>query len=139
MEEAMKTRASIALILALTIITSSVACAGLETVTTPSTSISAVTTTNSRPASEPPTEKELREQNYAFPELPRITAYQLNLMLESGDPVSVVDVRLESLYKLGHLPAAVNITTACTPDPAIDDIAAVKLMARPRDRLVVLY
>jgi hypothetical protein len=134
-EKIMKTRAFIVFLLAVVITMLSAACTRSETTTTPSLT----TPTTTQPATKSPTEEELRKLNFASPELPRITAYQLNILMNNGDPLSVVDVRLRSNYDLGHLPGALNITVACTPDPGIDEIALVKLMALPRDRLIVLY
>jgi len=119
-----------------------VACTGSEATTTPTTTKTPPTTTPTtiRPTTEPPTEEELRALGFFYPELPRITSYQLKSIMDRGDPLLVVDVRLGANYDLGHLPNALNITVSCgETNPEADELAAVKLMALPRDRLIVLY
>ena len=79
-------------------------------------------------------------QNFAFPEIRRITAEKLKMLMDGGENLLVVDTRAEADYNLGHLPNALNISVSCgEPEPEQDEVASVRLMSLPRDRLIVLY
>ena len=84
-------------------------------------------------ATEPPSEEELREQNFLLPEIPRITCYQLKQMMDKGDELILVDVRRTNMYDLGHLPNAMNIPHE--PEESL----ITKIQKLPKDRLIVFY
>ena len=130
----MKIRLYVALSLVALVALLPVACA-TETVTP---SVTTTTTTTINPsATEPPTEEELRTQGFEHPEISRITAQKLKLMMDAGEEFILVDTRSEFVYNLGHLPGAIVITIPFLQEE--EEIAQVQLLALPRDKLIVIY
>lgn len=69
----------------------------------------ATTTTTAAEIPEPPSPEELAAQNFTLPELPRITCEQLKQMMDDGEPLVVVDTRIEFFFNNGHIPQSINI------------------------------
>lgn len=83
---------------------------------------------------KPPSPSELAEQNFASPNLARITAEELKVIYDNKEPVLIVDVRSRPVYIVeGHIPGATNIPNL-PPDDSYE-----RLTALPKDRLIVLY
>jgi hypothetical protein len=136
----MKTKTFLALSLMQVVLTMlSIACARSGTTTTTPSATTTTSPTTIQPGINSPTVDELKKLNYPDPETPRISAYQLKLMMDRDDPFLVVDVRQRTDFDMGHLPGALNITISCVPDLQNDGAAIARLMALPRDRLIVLY
>jgi hypothetical protein len=98
----MKTKAFIALLLAVVLTSLSVACTISETTTTPSVTTTTTPPATIQPGNNSPTVEELKKLNYPDPEMPRISAYQLKLRMDREDPLLIVDVRLKTDYDQGH-------------------------------------
>jgi len=84
---------------------------------------------------QPPSAQELEASGFLFPELPRITAEGLKHMIDSGEPVVVVDTRLPMFFNGGHIPESVNIPIVTSGD--LEDPQAFTDL--PRDRAIVFY
>jgi len=70
------------------------------------------------------------------PELPRITAEELNELIGNKGDLILVDSRDSGSYSKEHIKGAINIHF----DPAGDSMARkMTLMALPMDRLIVVY
>ena len=80
----MKIKLYLVLFLLISLVISSIACAGSNTVDTPTTTspTSTTPTTITTPADGSPSVEELRAGNFSHPELPRITAEQLKPMMD---------------------------------------------------------
>jgi guanyl-specific ribonuclease Sa len=107
--------------------------------TTPATTITTqttptVTTTTTPDASQgAPTTEELAEQEFKSPELPRITAEKLKQFIDNGEPLVVVDTRIEFLFNMGHLPQSIDIP------PRPEDEQTTRFLTLPKDRLIIFY
>jgi len=82
---------------------------------------------------KPPPPAELEKQGFVSPNLPRITAEELQLLYENFEPMVLVDTRTRDLYLTGYIPGAQNIPN----DPWEESFA--KLNQLPKDRLIVTY
>ena len=82
---------------------------------------------------EPPSIEELDAQGFFAPELPRVTCEQLKQMMDSGEPLVVVDTRAKPLFDMEHIPHSINI-----PYQRVDEIET-SLLALPKDRPIVFY
>ena len=76
---------------------------------------------------------------FAHPEIPRITAEKLKLMMDDGEDFILVDTRLLVVYEIDHLPGAISIEIPAESDIDGMEIAEVKLLTLPRDELIILY
>jgi len=94
------------------------------------TSINTTTTTG---IPGPPSPEELAAQDFVLPELPRITCEQLKQMMDNGEPLVVVDTRLEFFFNMGHLPQSIDI-----PFQPEDEQTA-RFLALPKDRPIIFY
>jgi hypothetical protein len=94
------------------------------------TSIKTTTTTG---IPGPPSPQELAAQNFVLPELPRITCEQLKQMIDNGEPLVVVDTRLEFFFNMGHLPQSIDI-----PFQQEDEQTA-SFLALPKDKPIIFY
>jgi len=103
------------------------ACGGV-TETTPTIQSTATTTIPG-----PPSEEELAARNFTLPELPRITCEQLKEMMDNGEPLIVVDTRLEFFFDMGRLPQSVNIPIQ------LEEEQVGRLLALPKDRPIIFY
>ena len=92
-------------------------------------------TTTTPGIARPPSPQELEANGFLYPELPRITAEGLKHMIDSGEPVVVVDTRLPMFYNGGHIPESVNIPIVTKDD--LDDPQAFADL--PDDRPIVFY
>lgn len=83
----------------------------------------------------PPSPQELEAGDFLFPELPRITAQRLKYMLDTGEPVLVVDTRLPMFYNGGHIPESINI-----PIVSDEDLENPEgFYTLPKDKTIVFY
>lgn len=115
-------------ILFIIILLLSISCTGSgETATTTATT----TTTTGIPG--PPSAEELAAQDFVHPELPRITCEQLKQMIDNGEPLVVVDTRLEFFFNMGQLPQSINI-----PFQQEDEQTA-SFLALPKDKPIIFY
>ncbi len=88
----------------------------------------------------PPSPEELREDGFAYPDIPRITAEELKIRLDKQEPMIIIDNRSASKFNAGHLRGAFNITDAVgSPYPGAEDEMDRQLAALPNDTLKVLY
>jgi len=92
-----------------------------------------INTTYTTGIPEPPSVEELAAQGFFMPELKRVTCEQLKQMIDSGEPLVVVDNRAGPTYNIGHIPQSINI-----PYQSIDEIQA-SLLALPKDRPLIFY
>ena len=92
-----------------------------------------INTTTATGIPEPPSAEELAAQGFFVPELPRVTCEQLKQMIDSGEPLVVVDTRAGPTYNIGHIPQSINI-----PYQRIDEIET-SLLALPKDRPIIFY
>ena len=81
----------------------------------------------------PPSAEELAKDGFILPELPRITAQQLRQMINSGQPVAIVDTRIAFFYNADHIPGAINIPY----EP--NNAQPPAFLNLPKDRPVVFY
>ena len=93
----------------------------------------ATTTTTTTGIPGPPSPEELAAQGFLLPELPRITCEQLKQMVDNGEPLVVVDTRMEFFFNMGHLPQSVNIIYWS------DEENPEGFLALPKDRPIVFY
>ena len=91
------------------------------------------TTTTTTGIPEPPSPEELAEQGFLLPDLPRKTSEQLKYMIDNGEPVVIVDTRLEFFYNMGHIPQSINIVY----DP--NNVNPEGFLALPKDVPIVFY
>lgn len=94
------------------------------------TSVNTTTTTG---IPGPPSPQELAAQNFVLPELPRITGEQLKQMIDNGEPLVVVDTRLEFFFNMGHLPQSIYIPYQ------LEDEQTASFLALPKDKPVIFY
>jgi len=97
------------------------------------TATTSINTTTATGIPEPPSAEELAVQGFFVPELPRVTCEQLKQMIDSGEPLVVVDTRAGPTYNTGHIPQSINI-----PYQRIDEIET-SLLALPKDRPIIFY
>ncbi len=90
-----------------------------------------MTTTTGIPG--PPSAEELAAQDFVLPELPRITCEQLKQMMDNGEPLVVVDTRIEFFFNMGRLPQSINIPM----HP--EDEQTASFLALPKDKPVIFY
>ena len=103
-------------------------CGGVtDSTTTPTTA----TTTTAIPG--PPSLEELAVQDFVLPELPRITAEQLKQMMDNGEPLILVDTRLDFFFDMGCLPQSINMPF----EPEEEQTAS--LLALPKDVPIIFY
>ena len=105
-------------------------CGGVTDSTTTPTTANTTTTTG---IPGPPSPEELAAQNFVLPELPRITCEQLKQMMDNGEPLVVVDTRLEFFFNMGHLPQSIDIPYQ------LEDEQTASLLALPKDRPIIFY
>jgi rhodanese-related sulfurtransferase len=79
---------------------------------------------------------EAPKEDVVFPELPRITAEELNQLIEKGADMVTVDTRDAGSYNAGHIKGAINIYYDPTSDPMARQMM---LIALPMDKLIVTY
>lgn len=84
---------------------------------------------------QPPSPQELEASGFLFPELPRITAEGLKHMIDTGEPVVVVDTRLPMFFNGGHIPESVNIPIVTSGD--LEDPQGFADL--PKDKAIVFY
>jgi hypothetical protein len=105
----------------------SIGCTGS---TTNGGTTTAVTTTE---IPQPPSTEELAAQGFLLPELPRVTCEQLKQMIDNGEPLVVVDTRIEFMFNLGHLPETINM-----PAQSKEEQLA-RFETLPKDRPIIFY
>jgi rhodanese-related sulfurtransferase len=71
-----------------------------------------------------------------FPNIPRIAAEELKMLIDKGADLVAVDVRDTASYEAGHIKGAVNIYYDATADPMARQMM---LVALPMDKLIVTY
>jgi hypothetical protein len=91
------------------------------------------TAANTTEIPQTPSIEELAAQGFYLPELPRITCEQLKQMLDSEEPLVVVDTRIEFMFNLGHLPQTINI-----PAQSKEEQLA-RFVTLPKDRPIIFY
>lgn len=91
------------------------------------------TTSGATGIPEPPSPEELAAQDFILPELPRITNEQLKKLMDDGEPLLVVDTRIQFIFNLGHLPETINISME--PEAA----QATRFLTLPKDRKIIFY
>ena len=91
------------------------------------------TTTTTTGIPGPPSPEELAAQDFVLPELPRITNEQLKQMMDSGEPLVVVDTRLRIFFNMGHLPQSINMPYQ------LEDEQTTSFLALPKDRPIIIY
>ena len=109
---------------------------GYPTVITPPGSITTPTstmTTTTTGIPGPPSLEELASQGFLFPELPRVTCEQLKQMIDSGEPLVVVDTRSEFFFNMGYIPQSINIIY----EP--DNENPEGFLTLPEDRPIIFY
>jgi len=121
----MKARVLVALFLMVFLIILTVACNTTEVAPT-------------TPATEPPTEEELREANFNHPEIPRVTAEQLKLMMDREDDFLLVDARDEMDWDSTRLRNALNIPNVSNGLLAQQN-RMTQLQLLPKDKLIIFY
>ena len=138
----MKNWTAVALVLVIAATMLSAACTTEVTTTIRSTSTVTATTTltttpkpteTTLPPVVPPTEDELRALGFLGPEIPRITATDLQQMIDNGEGFILVDLRPANVYNNLRIPGAINIPI----EP--EDLATTQLLALPRNKLIILY
>ena len=97
----------------------------------PATTSTDTTTTATIPG--PPSSEELAAQGFLLPELPRVTCEQLKQMIDDGEPLLVVDTRIEFFFNAGHIPQSVNIIYK--PDEEEPE----GFLALPKDKPIIFY
>ena len=123
----MNIRISIALFLVALLIVLNAACntSNVVTTTTPT---------------EQPTEEELNQTSVSYPEIPRITAEELRLIMETeaeGNFI-LVDVRSEKDWDSTRLRKAVNIPNI-SDDPLAQQSKITQLQLLPKDKAIIFY
>jgi hypothetical protein len=81
----------------------------------------------------PPPPEELDAQGFVLPELPRITCEQLKQMMDNGEPLVLVDTRIELFFNTEHLPQSINI-----PFQPEDEQTA-SFLALPKNSPIIFY
>ena len=70
------------------------------------------------------------------PEVSRITAEELKILIDKYTPLVIVDSRDSSSFNISHIPGALSVPY----DTVINSLAMdLKLMSLPKDRLIVFY
>ena len=59
--------------------------------------------------------------------------------MDAGEEFILVDCRDQVLYDLGHIPGAQNITIPLYEDDPEMEIASVKLLLLPKNKLIITY
>jgi len=91
------------------------------------------TTTTTTGIPGPPSAEELDAQGFLLPDLPRMTSEQLKQMIDNGEPVVIVDTRLEFFFNMGRIPQSVNIIY----DP--ENVNPEGFLPLPKDTPIVFY
>lgn len=91
------------------------------------------TTTTTTAIPKPPSSEELAAQGFVLPELPRITCEQLKQKIDTGEPIVVVDTRLEFFFKMAHIPESIDI-----PFQLIDE-QTTSFLSLPKDKPIIFY
>ncbi|MCK5606572.1 rhodanese-like domain-containing protein [Candidatus Pacearchaeota archaeon] len=89
---------------------------------------------------EQPTEEELNQTSVSYPEIPRITAEELRLIMETeaeGNFI-LVDVRSEKDWDSTRLRKAVNIPNV-SDDPLAQQSKITQLQLLPKDKAIIFY
>ena len=86
---------------------------------------------------EVPSPSELAKQDFALPEIPRISAEDLFVIYDNRDPLTLVDVRPKELFDSGYIPGARNIPNL--PEDESTNKLKSLLESVGKDRLIVLY
>ncbi len=107
-----------------------VSCGGATESTTAPTIETTATTTR---IPGPPSPEELAAQGFLLPELPRITCEQLKQMMDNGEPLVVVDTRIELFFNMEHIPQSINITYR--PDEENPE----GFLTLPKDKPIIFY
>jgi len=84
---------------------------------------------------DPPSPEELSASKFFYPELPRITAVKLKYMIDTGEPVLVVDTRELMFFNGGHIPESISIPVTSKED--LEDPAGFYDL--PKDKYIVFY
>jgi hypothetical protein len=99
-----------------------------------------VTTSSTTPTGLiPPSPEELAANHFVLPEIPRILCEQLKQMMDKGDDFTLVDTRLNTSFKTGYIPGAINIPTNDSSPPFTQEWVTGQLNALPQDKLIILY
>lgn len=117
------------LVLLITVSVSPIACdsnSGTTKLNTP-------TIQNTLAITQAPSADVLAEQGFEKPQIPRLTAWQLNKMLENGDQLVVIDTRDDFFYGLGHIPESINI------DWHPETLDTNRLLELPQDKQIIFY
>ena len=123
----MNIRISIALFLVVLLIVLNAACNTSNVVTTTI-------------PTEQPTEEELNQTSVSYPEISRITAEELRLIMETeaeGNFI-LVDVRSEKDWDSTRLRKAVNIPNV-SDDPLAQQSKITQLQLLPKDKAIIFY
>ncbi len=86
----------------------------------------------------PPSPEELAKGKYTLPDMPRITAETLKVMMDRGDAITLIDARSNVMYALGHLPGSLNIPVTSVAS-LVEQSVTDSLLQLPKDRLLVFY
>ena len=86
----------------------------------------------------PPTPQELANRGAFLPQIPRITAEGLKVLIDGKTPMVLVDTRAQSLFEVAHLPGAINIPFDPEP-PVTEEWVSNALFELPRDKLLIFY
>jgi hypothetical protein len=71
-----------------------------------------------------------------YPEVSRITAEELKILIDENYPLVIVDSRDSVSFSNSHIPEALSIPYDTLINPLAMDL---KLMSLPKDRLIVFY
>jgi hypothetical protein len=86
-----------------------------------------------------PTPAELEEQQFALPNVPRLTVEQIFTLWDSNAPMLMIDVRPHEFYNDQHIPGARNIPNDGSKEQPVSPEALAQLKQLPKDRLLVFY
>jgi hypothetical protein len=86
-----------------------------------------------------PSAAELAKQQFALPNIPRLTVEQIYALWDSNAPLVLIDVRQKEFYNDQHIPGARNIPNGGSETRPVSNEALAQLILLPKDRPLVFY
>jgi hypothetical protein len=86
-----------------------------------------------------PSAAELAKQQFALPNIPRLTVEQVYALWDSNAPLVLIDVRQKEFYNDQHIPGARNIPNGGGETQPVSTEALAQLTLLPKDRPLVFY
>jgi hypothetical protein len=118
---------------------SSLASSSTPLASTPNNTVAILPTSATTPLTAAPSAAELAAQQFALPNIPRLTVEQTYALRDSNTPPVLVDVRAKESYNYEHIPGARNIPNNGGEVQLVSAESLAQLKLLPKDRLLVFY